>query len=918
MPNITVDRVDYEVTEGENLLHACLSHGLDLPYFCWHPAMGSVGACRQCAVLAYKDEDDSRGRLTMACMTPVADGARISISAPHAQEFRATVIEWLMENHPHDCPVCEEGGECHLQDMTVMTGHTSRRYRGSKRTWENQYLGPFINHEMNRCITCYRCVRFYRDYAGGTDLQAFGSRGRMYFGRAADGVLASEFAGNLVEVCPTGVFTDKPFSETYTRKWDLQSAPSVCTGCAMGCNTFASERYGVLKRVHNRYHAAINRYFLCDRGRFGMSYVNSEDRLRRVGERVEAGVFRPVAASAAVARAAEKIHKGRVVGIGSPRASVEDNHALRTLVGEENFCAGLGSREASLMVLARQLRKEGLPTLHEVEQADAILILGEDVLNTAPRLALAVRQAGRNESFAMAGDVGVPQWQDAGVRGHAQHASNPLFVASVLPTGLDDVADHTLNAPPGVIARSGYEIAHRLSADFVGVEGLSATAAEFVDNVVGALAGAQRPLIVTGVSTGEQGTLEAAANIVGALSSGECVPRLLICGTEANSFGVSLLDSGLTMDAALRSVIDGGADTLIVMQNDLYRRADAELVTEALSKASHVIVLDSLANPTAEAAHLVFPAATAAESTGTLVNYEYRAQRFYQVFVPGGDMQPGWRWVVNIASALSRDEISWRHVDEVLRDCESVPGWSGITKVAPPANYRTMAGQKVPRESHRYSGRTAMYADATMHEPKTPVDEETPFSYSMEGSMEGLNANQPGALVPYVWSPGWNSNQSLFKFQQEVGGSLTGGDPGVHLVADVNTDADSITDASTRGHRQPPSDQGRSGTGFKLLALPTLFGSEELSANATAIRERMPFPFVVLNPDDAASLGVTSGRGVRCEECSLEVRIDAAVAPGTAAVPVGMPAAPMWLPDGPVAVARDDGFVARPTIIARG
>ena len=128
-----------------------------------------------------------------------------------------------------------------------MTGHTSRRYEGTKRTFRNQDLGPFIGHEMNRCITCYRCVRYYQDYAGGRDLQAFGSRSRMFFGRESDGVLESEFAGNLVEVCPTGVFTDKPFSATYTRKWDLQSAPSVCPGCAVGCNTLPGERYGSLE-----------------------------------------------------------------------------------------------------------------------------------------------------------------------------------------------------------------------------------------------------------------------------------------------------------------------------------------------------------------------------------------------------------------------------------------------------------------------------------------------------------------------------------------------------------------------------------------------------------------------------------------------------------------------------------------------
>ena len=137
--------------------------------FCWHPALGSVGACRQCAVKQYQNAEDTRGRLVMSCMTPAADGTFISIDDSEAKEFRESVVEWLMTNHPHDCPVCEEGGNCHLQDMTVMTGHSFRRYRFTKRTHRNRDLGPFISHEMNRCIACYRCVRYYKDYADGKD-----------------------------------------------------------------------------------------------------------------------------------------------------------------------------------------------------------------------------------------------------------------------------------------------------------------------------------------------------------------------------------------------------------------------------------------------------------------------------------------------------------------------------------------------------------------------------------------------------------------------------------------------------------------------------------------------------------------------------------------------------------------------------
>lgn len=185
MGTIYIDGKPYEADPQQNLLYNCLSLGFDLPYFCWHPALASVGACRQCAVKQFKDDQDKRGRIVMACMTPASPDARISILDPEVVAFRKGIIEGMMLSHPHDCPICDEGGECHLQDMTVMTGHAYRRadeYR--KRTFRNQNLGPFLNHEMNRCIQCYRCVRFYRNYAGGHDLNAFSINNTVFFGRS--------------------------------------------------------------------------------------------------------------------------------------------------------------------------------------------------------------------------------------------------------------------------------------------------------------------------------------------------------------------------------------------------------------------------------------------------------------------------------------------------------------------------------------------------------------------------------------------------------------------------------------------------------------------------------------------------------------------------------------------------------------
>ncbi|MFZ0332416.1 MAG: NADH-quinone oxidoreductase subunit NuoG, partial [Acinetobacter bohemicus] len=344
MATIHVDGKSYEVNGSENLLQACLSLGIDIPYFCWHPSLGSVGSCRQCAVTQYANADDTRGRLVMSCMTPASDNTYISIEDKEAKDFRASIVEFLMTNHPHDCPVCEEGGHCHLQDMTVMTQHDRRRYRFTKRTHYNQELGSFISHEMNRCIACYRCVRYYKDYAGGTDFGVYASASRVYFGRPESGTLESEFSGNLTEVCPTGVFTDKTHSERYNRKWDMQYAPSVCQGCSSGCNISPGERYGELRRVENRFNGDVNQYFLCDKGRFGTGYVNRADRPRqpqfRSGENVTT-----VSVDQALDTVIESIQGKKVLGIGSPRASLESNFALRELVGQDNFSTGLAQKE---------------------------------------------------------------------------------------------------------------------------------------------------------------------------------------------------------------------------------------------------------------------------------------------------------------------------------------------------------------------------------------------------------------------------------------------------------------------------------------------------------------------------------------------------------------------------------------------
>ncbi|WP_338523508.1 NADH-quinone oxidoreductase subunit NuoG [Pseudomonas batumici] len=888
MATIHVDGKALEVDGADNLLQACLSLGLDIPYFCWHPALGSVGACRQCAVKQYNDENDTRGRIVMSCMTPASDGTWISIDDEESKAFRASVVEWLMTNHPHDCPVCEEGGHCHLQDMTVMTGHNERRYRFTKRTHQNQELGPFIAHEMNRCIACYRCVRFYKDYAGGTDLGVFGAHDNVYFGRVEDGTLESEFSGNLTEVCPTGVFTDKTHSERYNRKWDMQFSPSICHGCSSGCNISPGERYGELRRIENRYNGSVNQYFLCDRGRFGYGYVNREDRPRQ-----------PLLANGAklsldeaLDKAAELLRGRNIVGIGSPRASLESNHALRELVGAEHFYSGIEAAELERIRLVLQVLKDSplpVPNMREVEDHDAVFVLGEDLTQTAARMALALRQSVKGKAEDMADAMRVQPWLDAAVKNIGQHALNPLFIASLAETKLDDIAEECVHAAPDDLARIGFAVAHALDASAPAVEGLDTEALELAQRIANALLAAKRPLIVAGTSLGSKALIEAAANIAKALKLREKNGSISLIVPEANSLGLAMF-GGESVDAALQAVIDGKADAIVVLENDLYTRTDKAKVDAALSAAKVLIVADHQKTATSDRAQLVLPAASFAEGDGTLVSQEGRAQRFFQVFDPkyldaSILVHEGWRWLHALRATLLNQPIDWTQLDHVTAACaSSTPQLARIVDAAPSAAFR-IKGMKLAREPLRYSGRTAMRANISVHEPRTSQDVDTAFAFSMEGYS---GSAEPRQQVPFAWSPGWNSPQAWNKFQDEVGGHIRAGDPGTRLI---ESQGDSLNWFASVPRAFNPA-QGT----WQAVPFFHLFGSEENSSRAAPVQERIPAAYVSLAKSEADRLGVNDGAllslNVAGTTLRLPLRINDELGAGLVALPAGLAGIP--------------------------
>lgn len=850
MATVYVDNRPFQMNPDQNLLHGCLSEGFKLPYFCWHPALGSVGACRQCAVKQFKDEHDEHGKIVMSCMTPAAEGTRISIDDPEASAFRAGVIEGLMLNHPHDCPVCDEGGECHLQDMTVMTGHDYRRYEFDKRTFRNQNLGPLVNQEMNRCIQCYRCVRFYRDYAGGKDLNAFASRNTVFFGRHEDGALENEFSGNLVEICPTGVFTDKTLKHHYARKWDQQFAPSVCVHCALGCNTDTGERYGTVRRIVNRYNHEVNGYFLCDRGRFGYEFVNSPKRI------LEPTLDRQsVSPEKAREHLNERAATGKAIGIGSPRASLEANFALRTLVGPDNFHCGMAGDEAKLVAGIVDILRRGpmrTPTLREIEECDAVFILGEDVTSVAPRMALAVRQSIRRQPMEIAESLKVPLWLDHGVRDALQDARGPLYIATPYATRLDEVATATFRAAPDDLARLAFAVAHELDPLAPSNDRFPLAA-----EIARALKNAKKPLVISGVSCASEAVIQAAANVAMAANA-----ALSFTVPECNSIGASLV-GGRPLSDAFQAVKEGTADTVIVLENDLYRRAPREEVDAFLNTAAHVVALDHLDNPTTRTADLLLPAGTFAESDGTFVSSEGRAQRFFQVFVPQNAASASWRW-------LKPDR--WQDLDDVLMAMSrALPCLAAVKYAAPSAAFR-ISGAKIPRSPHRESGRTAVLVNIDVSEPTPPTDPDSPLAYSMEGTAE----QPPAALIPFFWSPGWNSIQSVNTYQKEVGGPLRRGDAGIRILEPAPANGQAYFNAIPEPF-EPRDDE------WLLVPIHQFFGSDELSLSAPGVAELASPPHVAMNGGafaDGEEVEIVCGGGAS----RLPVRIRPELPPGVAGI----------------------------------
>jgi NADH-quinone oxidoreductase subunit G len=610
MPILKIDNREINVPAGTKVIEAAERLGIMIPRFCFHPALGSVGACRVCAVAF--TEGPVKG-IQMSCMIDAQDGMVVSTTDAEAVDFRRHVIEFLMLNHPHDCPVCDEGGHCLLQDLTVAGGHGLRRYRGLKRTHNNQDLGPLVQHEMNRCIQCYRCSRYYQEFTGYRDLGVMGIGSRVYFGRSTSGLLESPFAGNLIDICPTGVYTDKP-ARYIGRRWDYQRQPSLCIHCSLGCNLTASARYRQVVRHETRPNLEVNGHFICDRGRYGYAYASAANRPRQA---MAGGTHGPIAdilagARETIERTVAKYGPGSVAVVTSSRSSLETLAVVKQAC-EQHGWTGPAAECTNRQVLNQKtavgcLRPELAVSLPADTEAHDVLVIGSDPLNEAPMLALSLRQVQRR-----GGHVTVIDPRGVKLPFDFDHwAVHPSAVSAIVQALIKEISGHGTTAPVASTEFDVRTLARRLNAS-------------------------PRPVVVCGTDILMPREIALAGDLAQALCRTHKVAGLFFTLSGPNAFAGALTQNKVvSTEAVLDRIEDGGVRLLVAVEQDLWQDfPDRRRLQAALKRLDHLVILDYVDSPLNRKAGYFIPTQPIYESGGHWINQEGRLQAASAVMAGG-------------------------------------------------------------------------------------------------------------------------------------------------------------------------------------------------------------------------------------------------------------------------------------------
>jgi NADH-quinone oxidoreductase subunit G len=622
MFTVTVDAVAVEVPKGTLVIEACFRAGADIPYFCYHPRLTSVGACRMCVASVELEQFGARRTALMTtCNLQVQHGMVVKTSTPDVKKAQNGILEFLLANHPLDCPICDRGGECPLQNMTIAYGPPTSRYVEEKRHFPKALpLSDYVVLDRERCIQCMRCTRFADEIAGDGQLDILSRGAESQIGTFFGHDFSSNFSGNTIEICPVGALT----SRTYRfggRPWEIKSTDSICSKCGNGCNIAVQTRLGEVARINGRTNDEINEEWTCDRGKFGQYYVNDDRRLRNPMVKRE-GRLVEVSWDEALITVQERIHHYRshngpdsIAGIASTRCTVEENYLFAKM-----FRGMIGTNNVDHQMFPYPF--EPMQTsIAAIENFKTIVSVGMRLDWDQPIVYLRVYKAMRKRNARWLKADGVDEAVEAALREAGEEA------ILLVPNSLEPAE---LKRAKMLCATTGAKL-NVLMPDC---------------NSWGApLAGAS-PAFLPGMRS-----------FADAREHVERMWGAVLPGTP-----------GRNTAEILQGAVDGSVKMLYVMGSDpAVRYRDPKLARRALESAGYVVVQELFLTETAQFADVIFPAASFAEKDGTFVNIEGREQKIRQAIPPRGNVRPDWRIIADLMGRLGTP-VPYFSVRDIYRE----------------------------------------------------------------------------------------------------------------------------------------------------------------------------------------------------------------------------------------------------------
>ena len=647
MLEIEIDGHKLEVADGSTVMDAAQQAGIYVPHFCYHEKLSIAANCRMCLVQVEKAP-----KPLPACATPVTNGMKVQTHSEQAINAQKGVMEFLLVNHPLDCPICDQGGECRLQDLAVGYGGSASRYDEPKRIVGNKDLGPLISTDMTRCIHCTRCVRFGQEIAGVMELGMIG-RGEhseiiAFVGKTVD----SELSGNVIDLCPVGALTSKPFRYS-ARTWELNRRPSISPHCGLGANTTLQIKQNRVMRVLPRENDDINECWLSDKDRFAYEGLNASSRLvkpmiKQDGkwEEVDWQVALDFVAKGLLA-VRERHGANQIGALGSAHQTVEELYLLQKLVrglGSENIDFRTRQSDFSADTVASGAPWLGMPVA-EIASLDRVLVIGSSLRNDHPLLALRLRQAAKKKLEL---NLINPVDDDLLMRVAAKSIVAPSGMAGALAAVINAVAQIKGAPLPADVPVVAVDAAALAIASSMAVAGNSVV---WLGNLAQHHPSAGRlhwlAEQLAGLLGAKFGFLGEAANSVGGYLAG-ATPR-------------SGLNARQMLEKTLKAYLLLGVEP----ECDSY---DAAQALAAMKEAEFVVALSPYQHQALEYANALLPIAPFSETSGTFISTEGRVQSFNGIVLPLAETRPAWKVLRVLGNLAGLPGFDYDSSEAVRRD----------------------------------------------------------------------------------------------------------------------------------------------------------------------------------------------------------------------------------------------------------